>query len=330
MAGNAKSSANLLGTAKSKAGSLIPGSLIPDEKLRTLYETMLQCRALEARARLLGKADRFPLPNASMTGQEAIEVGCTVDLRAGDRVVSSDRDFIFKFIQGLPLSATLLQVDGRPGDADETNASLPSLGKIVEPSLNGCGPFETAARLALENKNRGVVVAFSPDDSASRRSSLQAWDEALALARAQYLPILFVVQCVPRGASTRLKERANSKDLSSRAQRHGFPGIPVDGNDVVAVYRVAYESLERARRGGGPTLIECKTYSYDDQAKPSHKEKSRSQGSVDGWGRDPIQYMERYLSRKGLFAEAWKNQVAGEFARRLDAVFGTAGPPTCH
>src|SRR5271156_4308717 len=100
MAGNAKSSANLSSTAKSKAGSLIPGSLIPDEKLRTLYETMLQCRALEARARLLGKADRFPLPNASMTGQEAIEVGCTVDLRAGDRVVSSDRDFIFKFIQG--------------------------------------------------------------------------------------------------------------------------------------------------------------------------------------------------------------------------------------
>ncbi len=336
MAGNAKSSANLSGTAKSKAGSLIP-----DEKLKMLYETMLRCRALEARARLLGKEGRFSLPSASMTGQEAIEVGCTVDLRAGDRVVSPDRDFIFKFIQGLPLSTTLLQLDGRPGDAAGTNASLPLPGKIAEPSLNGCGPFDTGARLALANrlkKNSGVVVAFSHDDSASRRSSLhsssrsslQTWDEALGLAGTQSLPILFVVQWVPRGASTRLKERANSKDLSSQAQRHGFPGIPVDGNDVVAVYRVAYESLERARRGGGPTLIECKTYSFDDQAKPSHKEKSRSQGSVDGWGHDPIQYMERYLSRKGLFAEAWKNQVAGEFARRLDAVFGTAGPPTCH
>jgi TPP-dependent pyruvate/acetoin dehydrogenase alpha subunit len=308
MAGNAKRSANFSGTTKSKTDSLvprspIPGSLISDEKLKMLYATMLRCRALEARLLYEEKSQPF----SSTRGQEAIDVGCTVGLRAGDRIVPADRDFIFKFVHGL-------------------NRSLPSPEKIVGPSLNGRGLFGMGARLALENKKRGVVVAFSHNDRAPSRSSVQERDEALALAVAQNLPILFVVQSVPRGASARSRGRANLEDLSSQAERHGFPGIPVDGNDVVAVHRVAHESLERARRGGGPTLIECKTYRCDDQAKPSRGAKSRLEGSAHGQGHDPIQYMEQYLLRKGLFAEAWKNQVASEFARRLDEVFGAAVP----
>jgi TPP-dependent pyruvate/acetoin dehydrogenase alpha subunit len=270
-----------------------------------LYATMLRCRALEAR--LLSEKKSQPFSSTKARGQEAIDVGCTVGLRAGDRIVPADRDFIFKFVHGL-------------------NASLPSPEKIVGPSLNGRGLFGMGARLALENKKRGVVVAFSHNDQAPSRSSVRERDEALALAVAQSLPVLFVVQSVPRGVSARSSGRANLEDLSSQAERHGFPGIPVDGNDVVAVHRVAHESLERARRGGGPTLIECKTYSCDDQAKPSRGAKSRLEGSADGQGHDPIEYMEQYLLRKGLFAEAWKNQVAGEFARRLDEVFGAAVP----
>ena len=129
-----------------------------------LYVTMLRCRALEARARLLSEQGRFPFPNARTRGQEAAEVACTIDLRAGDSIASADRDFIFKFIQGMPLQAAMARLDARATGGEETGASSTLARKTGEPFLNTCGPFGIGARLALANgfkENGNVVVAFS-------------------------------------------------------------------------------------------------------------------------------------------------------------------------
>jgi TPP-dependent pyruvate/acetoin dehydrogenase alpha subunit len=324
MAAIPKGSANLSNAAKLKTGSLIG-----DEKLKILYVAMLRCRALEARARLLSEQGRFPFPSARTRGQVAAEVACTIDLRAGDSIASADRDFIFNFIQGMPLKAAMAQLGARSPGREKTDASSTLARKTGEPLLNACGPFGTGARLALANKfkeNGNVVVAFSRGDSTVIRS----WDEPLALAGAQLLPILFVAQCTPRGESDRSKKQAKAEDLSSHARRHGLPGIPVDGNDVVALYRAAYESLMRARRGSGPTLIECKTYSCDDPAQPGRRRNGRLKESIAGEGHDPIRYMEEYLSRKELFSQAWKDQVASEFERELDVAFEAAGSTASH
>jgi pyruvate dehydrogenase E1 component alpha subunit len=87
----------------------------------------------------------------------------------------------------------------------------------------------------------------------------------------------------------------------------GVTSITVDGNDVVAVYRVAYESLERVRRGGGAVLIEAKPYRQHGQA-------------LLNTGRDPLTHMEQYLAAKKLFTARWKNGLVQQFSRELDAV----------
>jgi TPP-dependent pyruvate/acetoin dehydrogenase alpha subunit len=95
--------------------------------------------------------------------------------------------------------------------------------------------------------------------------------------------------------------------LTLKAQTDGLTTITVDGNDVVAVYRVAYESLERVRRGGGAVLIEAKPYRQHGQVLLNTE-------------RDPLTHMEQYLTAKKLFTTRWKNGIAQQFSRELDAV----------
>ncbi len=166
------------------------GSPIPHEKLQQLYTTILKRRAA----------------HSAITGHEAAEAGCTVDLRPKD-VVFSPR-----------------QQKGGLGAAVKASRKMKKTGNVV------------------------VVFSCTSDHG--------DWYEALRIAGAGALPILFVHcdQLSPH-------KRGDAKEeIGAQAQSYGFPGIAVDGHDLVAVYRVAYESLVRARRGGGPTLIECKPY----------------------------------------------------------------------
>jgi acetoin:2,6-dichlorophenolindophenol oxidoreductase subunit alpha len=148
------------------------------------------------------------------------------------------------------------------------------------------------AALADKEKSTNVVVVFS-SSAATTRVSLR---RAVKFASARSLSVIFVVE-----NNSLAGERSNLK-----MQQTGLTSITVDGNDVVAVYRVAYESLERVRQGGGPVLIEGKTYRQDGQG-PVRSE------------RDPVAHMEQYLAAKGLFTQRWKDQLVKRFTRELDA-----------
>ena len=101
-------------------------------------------------------------------------------------------------------------------------------------------------------------------------------------------------------------------------------GITVDGNDVVAVYRVAQEAIARARRGQGPTLIECKTYRWYGHSEIDPA-KYRDPEEVERWkAKDPIANMEKYLTGKGLFSAEWKQEIVDGFNKELDAAIEIA------
>jgi pyruvate dehydrogenase E1 component alpha subunit len=113
-------------------------------------------------------------------------------------------------------------------------------------------------------------------------------------------------------------------DISVKAQSYGIPGITVDGNDVVAVYRVAQEAIARARRGQGPTLIEAKTYRWYGHSEIDPA-KYRDPAEVERWkAKDPIAGMEKYLIAKGLFSAAWKQEIVDGFNEELDAAIAIA------
>jgi pyruvate dehydrogenase E1 component alpha subunit len=157
-------------------------------------------------------------------------------------------------------------------------------------------------------KRPGVVVAFSGNDS----MALASWQEAMDFAVANKLPIVHVVQDDLGGESANPQGRS-SADTS--ADDIGMPTLIVDGNDVVAVYRVAQEAIRRAREDHGPTLIACKTHrwpGYSGIAPAQHRPPS---GKPD----DPISRMEAYLAQKGLWSEPWKQKLVSAFRKQLDA-----------
>ena len=144
-----------------------------------------------------------------------------------------------------------------------------------------------------------MVVAFT----GKAVTALGAWHETLALSARRSLPIIFVVEDNSRVKSAGL--RSDWEDFTQKALSYGLPGITVDGNDVVAVYRVAHESLERVRQGDGPVLIEARAYRQTDQTGRGEH--------------DPLTHMEQYLAAKKLFHARWKNRVVEEFSQELDA-----------
>jgi TPP-dependent pyruvate/acetoin dehydrogenase alpha subunit len=273
------------------------GSLIEDTKLKQLYATMLQCRLLiEHAGSLRNQPQAKALYSASM-GQEAIAAGCAIDLRSQDTIALAAHDSIPALVKGVALSTIVDQLYLRRSGAAHS---------IISPRSNSGEQLQAAIRVALANKqenNTNVVVAFTAADATAG----SGWHEALKLAARRSLPIIFVVENNPWTTVAGYQERNGREHPALMTKIKGLTAITVDGNDVVAVYRVAYESLERVRQGGGPVVIEGKTYRQDGQAL-SHIE------------RDPLTHMERYLRAKKLFSARWKNQLVHRFTRELDAV----------
>ncbi len=279
------------------AGNSTGGSLIDDAKLKQLYATMLRCRLLTEHGRRLPRSRT--LFDASL-GQEAIAVGCAIDLRPQDTIAVASHDSIASLVKGVGLSEVVAQMYTR------RNSAGALINQAICPASSGWSKlFQAAGKVALANKRDdqgNVVVVFS----GVAATALEDWHQALRTAARRSLPLIFVVENNP-WAEPATKARNGLSKLPLKTPIDGVTSITVDGNDVVAVYRVAYESLERVRRGGGAVLIEAKPYRQHGQAL----------SDID---RDPLTHMEQYLTAKKLFTTRWKNGIVQQFSRELGAV----------
>jgi TPP-dependent pyruvate/acetoin dehydrogenase alpha subunit len=272
---------------------------------------MLQCRMLTEHARSLRVQGRTRDLFSASIGQEAIATGCVIDLRPQDTIALAPHDSIAGMVKGVALTDIVARLYARRNSAGNSACNV-----IGPPSVAG-EQLQAAIRVALANKQtnaNNVVVAFTSRAAATTKSSAGGyWHEALKFATRRSLPIIFVVENNPWTGS---HARNGSVDLTLKSQKDGLTSITVDGNDVVAVYRVAYESLDRVRNGGGPVLVEGKTYRHAGQA-------------LLGTERDPLTHMERYLRAKKLFTDRWKNQLVHRFSGELEAAVQELGaPPT--
>jgi TPP-dependent pyruvate/acetoin dehydrogenase alpha subunit len=269
-------------SANASAGAAAPEakfSLISDEKLISLYASMVKCRLLDERLHRLARKKGFADEYCSAAGREAAVVSAAIDLCPGDSIRSSGPGLIAGFVKGAPLFDLIRQLN---------SAGRDGLSAQKAPAISD----EDASK---KGKAIAVAVAFRAESSSSN------WRREMRLAGKERIPVLFV---------------SHRKRLSGPARGiSGIPRIPVDGNDVVAVYRVASEAITQARKGNGPTLIEC----VSAGASNSHKKIRRGPNS------DPIQNMEVYLRGKGLFCEGLKKEIEAEFNCELDAAFAAAG-----
>jgi pyruvate dehydrogenase E1 component alpha subunit len=285
-----KRSATTAGSAPPQNGF----SLVSDEKLLALYSTVLKCRMLGRRIRILSKQGRLTRAPEAL-GQEAAAAGVGLDLHPGDTLAPSPHGFIPCFVKGLPVDRIFSVLSSASRRARSPYAPL----KLIPPSLSLAAQLDRAIGAAITNKaggNRKIAVAFCGNSSASPGLLREAMRRAGQLS----LPILLVCHSNPGG-----------EEICLQAQECGFPGVTVDGDDAVAVYRVATEAIAHARRGSGPTLIECRPWPLSGR-KPGQRRTAAN----------PALNLERYLIRKALFDRKFKSATATSFRRELDAAIG--------
>jgi pyruvate dehydrogenase E1 component alpha subunit len=263
-------------------------SLISNAKLIELYVSMVKCRLIGERAHIHLQKGKICGNDDAATGLEAIAAGVAIDLLPEDTVASSRRDLIVNFIRGVSLDSIFGYLAG--GD------DMTSFAARVQ--------LATGAAQANKPENNGKIAVVFSGSGFTPPGFLH---EALTVAGVQQLPMIFVSHIGSSAGPGSLDSQTGAEEMA--AQACGVPVISVDGNDVVAVYRVATEAIVHARKGNGPTLIECivERTQIDPAAANS-----------------PILNMESYLARKGLFSAEMKRKVAAGFAKELDAAVEAA------
>jgi pyruvate dehydrogenase E1 component alpha subunit len=226
-------------------------------------------------------------------GQEAVAEGVCAALDAGVFITSTHRGHGHTLAHGADptaMMAELLQKDtgycrGRGGSmhiADVANGNLGANGIVA-----GSMTIAVGAALTQQMKETGkVVVCFFGDGAANEG----AFHESLNLAKVWDLPVVYVCENNQYGMSMSQNRSTAGGSVAGRASAYGMPGVTADGNDVDAVFEASVVAAERARSGGGPTLLECVTYRYRGHSK-SDRNLYRTQEEIEDWrdNRDPIQ-----------------------------------------
>jgi TPP-dependent pyruvate/acetoin dehydrogenase alpha subunit len=249
----------------SAASAATPHPLISNERLQHLYVTLL-------RAQLLRVRNRLRKSSASLVAREAIVTGTVTHLEDEDSLMPVAGDQLAALARGHKLRAV---VADRP------------LAGVLPAASSAEARFAIATGYAMARQgSKQVVLAFSGPGV----QTLDGLRAAMAYAAQQKLGIVFVI------------ETAGDSALSSftHTDAIGICGIPVDGNDVVAIYRVAQEAVQRARRGVGPTLIDCKPWPLEP-------------------GTDPVRRLEQALERRGLETRKLKERTLAAFRKELHA-----------
>jgi acetoin:2,6-dichlorophenolindophenol oxidoreductase subunit alpha len=233
-------------------------SLISTQKLIELYTALINCRKL---------AERSPaLIDRAAIGREAPFVGVAAALRPGDAIGSSHRGLVSRVSKhaSLEKAFTRLYALAEKSPARRTPAPAELRGAVA-PAPPVAGPINfaiAASARTLSKRGSRIAVVFLP----GAPSPIEPWHEALALARTRALPILFICQNQVPDRTGEFAPHAALRQIALKAHSCGIPVIAVDGNDVVGVHRVAQEATARARRGRGPTLIECESFILEPPA----------------------------------------------------------------
>ena len=281
---------------------------------------MLMSRAYDERAVAMQRQGLYGVFSPSL-GQEASVVGSCMALDpARDWIVPQYRELMAVVHHGYPLERLAAIGMGRGTAATRIPEGVNVLPTQV--ALAAQLPHATGLAWGLKLQMKDAVVLTYVGEGGSSEGDFH---EALNLAGVQQAPVVFFLQNNQWAISTPRRVQTATASLALRGAGYGLPGVEVDGNDVLAVYEVASDAVDRARSGGGPTLIESVTYRmsfhnttdnpslYED---PTDREEARR--------RDPIDRVVKYLRRKGLWDEAIDSQMRAGVRAQIDETFDRA------
>ena len=275
------------------------------EVLLDLYRRMVRIRVFEEEAGKLMESGKIPGALHLYVGQEAVAAGVIAHLSPEDQITSTHRGHGHLVAKGGDFRHMYAELFGKAtgycrGKGGSMHIADLDLGMLGANGIVGGGP-PIAVGAAFSNKYRGTgnVTCCFFGDGASNEGTFH---EAANMAALYKLPVIFVCENNGFGEFTRQERHQAIRDIADRAPGYGMPGVVVDGMDVLAVYETAGEAIARARQGGGPTLLECKTYRFFDHVGVRGMGVIyREDAEVLEWRkRDPIDLFEARLVEMGV------------------------------
>jgi pyruvate/2-oxoglutarate/acetoin dehydrogenase E1 component/TPP-dependent pyruvate/acetoin dehydrogenase alpha subunit len=286
---------------------------LPPDALKRFYEQLVFGRLFDEKASNLSTLREIGT-YAPGKGQEGCQVGAANALEKGDWYVPMYRDSAGMMAFGMPPKNLLLYWGG-----DERGMHIPADLNMLPIAVPVATQLPHAVGLAMAKRMQGeksVAFAVTGDGGTSKAD----FHESLNFAGVNGLPVVFGVENNQWAISVRRSNQTASKTIAQKAVAYGFEGILVDGNDVIASYEVTKYAVEKARRGGGPTLIEYSTYRLGPHTTAELvSNKLKAPDEVAEWEkRSPIIRFEKYLRSRGLLDDRSKEAVAAGAQKRMD------------
>jgi len=303
------------------------------EDLLAMYRTMLLTRVLDQRIWSLNRMGKAPFVISSQ-GHEGAQVGSAWAITPGqDVVLPYYRDLGVVLTVGMTAYDVLLGVFAKPDDPSSGGRQMPShWGSKRLGIISGSSPIAThlphAAGVAKAMQLRGddgVVICYFGDGAASKGD----FHEACNFAGIHRLPLVLVCENNGYAISVPLDKESAVSDIAVHAHSYGFTGVIVDGNDPLDCYGAAHAAARRARRGEGPTLIECKTYRYLAHTSDDDDRTYRSPEEVERWRKkDPLGRLRQYLIEQRLLPESVEAELEATVRQEVaDAVARAEAAP---
>lgn len=281
--------------------------------LTRLYRQMVLTRLFDLKAVALQRTGRIGT-YAPTLGQEAIGVAIGSLMRPEDVLVPYYRDTAVQLMRGVRMEEILLYWGGDERGSDFRDPAVaedfPLCVPIATQALHACG---VATAFKIRGQHR-VAVTTCGDGATSKGDFL----EALNVAGAWQLPVVFVINNNQWAISTPRRIQSGAPSLAQKALGAGFAGEQVDGNDVLAVYERMQAALERARQGKGPVLLECLSYRLGDHTTADDATRYRSAEEVKrAWEEEPIKRLQGFLAGQGLWDEGREQALVADCQARV-------------
>jgi TPP-dependent pyruvate/acetoin dehydrogenase alpha subunit len=312
------------------AGGAAPHTVDDTRRLKDMYRSMLRIRRFEEAIAESASAKEFKGPTHLYIGQEAIAVGVCTALRRDDYVFGGHRSHGHYLAKGGDLRQLAAEIFVREtgcskGRGGSMHLTAPEVGLLGTSALvaGGTGPgVGTALASVLQKADRVTAIFFG--DGAIEEG---VFHESLNFAALKKLPVVFVCENNLYASHLRLADRQPQPDLYKHAVPYAIPGIRIDGNDVLVVHESARRAVGRARRGEGPTLLECMTYRWRGHVGPSYdlEHNIRTREELESWmARDPIERLREHLAEEGILRDEERTRIDAEVDEEVAAAIDFA------